>query len=401
MTRQQMNDTSRKKVCLLGATGSIGTSSLEVLALHPEDYEVYAVSGFQQTDKLLDICKKFNPAYVSVAEEQASQFAQQLTAAGCTGQVVSGAEGLVTLASLEKVDLVIAAIVGFAGLESSLAAAQASKRILLANKEALVVAGELFMRTVEEAGAELLPLDSEHNAIFQCLPADFAQRSFSSQGIEKLILTASGGPFLGWNKQRLAGVTPAQAVAHPNWDMGKKISVDSATLMNKGLELIEACWLFNTTPEFIDVLIHPQSIIHSMVSYKDGSFLAHLGEPDMRTPIAHALAWPQRIDSGVKPFNFLTAPDLSFTAPDEKTFPCLKLARQAFNTGDSYPAALNAANEVAVDAFLHKRINFNQIPQVIEKTLNLLPQQKLNTLPALVSYHQQASQTAFNLINKL
>lgn len=396
---QQKN--RRKKVCLLGATGSIGTSSLEVLALHPEDYEVYAVSGFSQTKKLLKICQKFNPTYVALPEEQAANFSQQLKQVGCSSQVIAGKEALVKLASLEEINIVISALVGFAGLESSLAAAKAGKRILLANKEALVVAGELFMQAVEESGAELLPVDSEHNAIFQCLPANFSQRSLASQGIEKLILTASGGPFLGWSKAELAGVTPKQAVAHPNWSMGQKISVDSATLMNKGLELIEACWLFNTTPASIEVLIHPQSVIHSMVSYKDGSFLAHLGEPDMRTPIAHALAWPKRIESGVKPFNFLTAKDLTFQAPDEQAFPCLNLARQAFNAGDNRPAILNAANEVAVAAFLQKRLAFNQIPRIIEQTLNLLPQQKVNAFSALVSYHEQACQTATNLINRL
>lgn len=389
------------RLTILGATGSVGQSTLEVVARNADKYEVFAVSGYQRLTELLSICKEFQPKLAAVPNDEAIGFQQQLQAAGCKTEVVAGQAGLETLASTPEVDVVVAAIVGAAGLVPTLAAVKAGKRILLANKEALVMSGALFMDAVEKYQATLLPIDSEHNAIFQCLPADFAKRSFAEQGIEKLVLTASGGPFRGWSKDALKGVTPAQAVAHPNWSMGRKISVDSATLMNKGLELIEACWLFNVQPQQIDVVVHPQSIIHSMVSYRDGSVLAQLGNPDMRTPIAHALAWPKRIDAGVSPLNLITAAALTFEQPNTLAFPCLALARQAFQAGGTAPAILNAANEVAVAAFLEQRIRFTDIPKVINRVLDLSRIQAANDLELLLSEDRRASQVAQKIIQKL
>lgn len=389
------------RLTILGATGSVGQSTLEVVARNADKYEVFAVSGYQRLTELLSICKEFKPKLAAVPNDEAIGFQQQLQAAGCKTEVVAGQAGLETLASTPEVDVVVAAIVGAAGLVPTLAAVKAGKRILLANKEALVMSGALFMDAVEKYQATLLPIDSEHNAIFQCLPADFAKRSFAEQGIEKLVLTASGGPFRGWSKDALKGVTPAQAVAHPNWSMGRKISVDSATLMNKGLELIEACWLFNVQPQQIDVVVHPQSIIHSMVSYRDGSVLAQLGNPDMRTPIAHALAWPKRIDAGVSPLNLITAAALTFEQPNTLAFPCLALARQAFEVGGTAPAILNAANEVAVAAFLEQRIHFTDIPKVINRVLDLSRIQAANDLELLLSEDRRASQVAQKIIQKL
>lgn len=389
------------RVALLGATGSVGQSSLDVIARNTDKYEVFAVSGYQRLTELLAICKKFQPQLAAVPEAAAANFQKQLTAAGCSTQVVAGEAGLQVLASTPEVDLVVAAIVGAAGLVPTLAAVKAGKRILLANKEALVMSGALFMDAVEAHNATLLPIDSEHNAIFQCLPADFAKRSFAEQGIDKLLLTASGGPFRGWSQQALEAVTPAQAVAHPNWSMGRKISVDSASLMNKGLELIEACWLFDVQPQAIQVVVHPQSIIHSMVSYRDGSVLAQLGNPDMRTPIAHALAWPERINAGVAPLNLITSAALTFEQPDEAAFPCLQLARQAFKAGGTAPAILNAANEVAVAAFLDEQIRFTQIPEVIDQVLDKSSIQAANELDVLLSEDLRANQLAQRIIQKL
>ena len=389
------------RLAILGATGSVGQSTLEVVARNADKYQVFAVSGYQRLTELLNICKKFQPKLAAVPANAAVSFQQQLQAAGCKTEVVAGEEGLETLASTPEVDVVVAAIVGAAGLVPTLAAVKAGKRILLANKEALVMSGALFMDAVEKYQATLLPIDSEHNAIFQCLPANFAKRSFAEQGIEKLLLTASGGPFRGWSKEALKDVTPAQAVAHPNWSMGRKISVDSATLMNKGLELIEACWLFNVQPQQIEVVVHPQSIIHSMVSYRDGSVLAQLGNPDMRTPIAHALAWPKRIDAGVSPLNLMTAAALTFEQPNNLAFPCLALARQAFQAGGTAPAILNAANEVAVAAFLEQRIRFTDIPKVINRVLDLSRIQAANDLELLLSEDRRANQVAQKIIQKL
>lgn len=390
-----------KRVAVLGATGSVGQSTLDVIARNAELYEVFAVSGYQRLAELLQICKTFQPSLAAVPEAAAANFQKQLLAAGCKTEVVAGEPGLQLLASTPEVDLVVAAIVGAAGLVPTLAAVKAGKQILLANKEALVMSGALFMDAVKTHQATVLPIDSEHNAIFQCLPTNFAKRSFAEQGIEKFLLTASGGPFRGWSKAALEMVTPAQAVAHPNWSMGQKISVDSATLMNKGLELIEACWLFNVEPQQIDVVVHPQSIIHSMVSYRDGSVLAQLGNPDMRTPIAHALAWPERISAGVDPLNLITSAALSFEKPDEQAFPCLQLARQAFEAGGTAPAILNAANEVAVAAFLKDKIRFTQIADVISQVLNLSPIQAANDLEFLLSEDQRANQLTHKIIQKL
>lgn len=388
------------RIAILGATGSVGQSTLDVVARNADQYQVFAVSGYQRLAELLKICQQFQPQLAAVPEASAVKFQQALSAAGCKTQVVAGEAGLELLASTPEVDVVVAAIVGAAGLVPTLAAVKAGKRILLANKEALVMSGALFMDAVEQHQATLLPIDSEHNAIFQCLPTDFAKRSFAAQGIEKLLLTASGGPFRGWQADALKSVTPEQAVAHPNWSMGRKISVDSATLMNKGLELIEACWLFNVQPQQIQVVVHPQSIIHSMVSYRDGSVLAQLGNPDMRTPIAHALAWPKRIAAGVDALDLITSAALTFEQPDEIAFPCLQLARQAFQAGGTAPAILNAANEVAVAAFLEQRLGFTQIPEIISQVLELSPIQAANDLATLLSEDQAAHQLAHALIKK-
>lgn len=388
------------QVSLLGATGSIGQSTLDVLARNPDRYQLFAVSGYHRLKDLLEICRIHRPRFAVVPATKATDFAKQLADLGLSTQVLEGEQGLVAIASDLEVDILVAAIVGAAGLLPTLAGIQASKRILLANKEALVMSGALFMQAIKDSQALLLPLDSEHNAIFQCLPEGFAKNSLAEQGIEKLLLTASGGPFRGWSQAALASVTPEQAVAHPNWSMGQKISVDSATLMNKGLELIEACWLFDLPPEKVEVLVHPQSIIHSLVSYKDGSVLAQMGNPDMRTPIAHALAWPERIDAGVAPLDLITTGALNFEQPDEAAFPCLGLARQAFRAGGTAPALLNAANEVAVEAFLEKRLGFTQIPEVITEVLNLLAPQPANDLEILLSEDRRARDLAQRLVGQ-
>ncbi|WP_404414497.1 1-deoxy-D-xylulose-5-phosphate reductoisomerase [Marinospirillum sp.] len=382
------------QVSLLGATGSIGQSTLDVLARNRDRYQLFAVSGYRRLNELLNICREHQPQFAVVPAPEAAAFRKQLTEAGLKTEVLEGEEGLVDISAHSDVQVVVAAIVGAAGLLPTLAAVRAGKRILLANKEALVMSGALFMQAVKENQATLLPVDSEHNAIFQCLPDHFGSQPLAEQGIEKLLLTASGGPFRGWSAEALVGVTPAQAVAHPNWSMGQKISVDSATLMNKGLELIEACWLFGLEPEEIEVVVHPQSIIHSLVSYKDGSVLAQMGNPDMRTPIAHALAWPERINAGVAPLDLMTAGSLSFEQPDEQAFPCLKLARQAFKAGGTAPALLNAANEVAVEAFLQKRLGFTQIPELIAEVLHLSQPQPVNDLDILLSEDRRARELA-------
>ncbi|MDR9468832.1 1-deoxy-D-xylulose-5-phosphate reductoisomerase [Marinospirillum sp.] len=382
------------QVSLLGATGSIGQSTLDVLARNRDRYQLFAVSGYRRLNELLTICREHQPQFAAVPAPEAAAFRKQLREAGLKTQVLEGEQGLVAIATHPDTQVVVAAIVGAAGLLPTLAAVQSGKRILLANKEALVMSGALFMQAVQEHQATLLPVDSEHNAIFQCLPDHFGSQPLAEQGIEKLLLTASGGPFRGWSAEALVGVTPAQAVAHPNWSMGQKISVDSATLMNKGLELIEACWLFGLQPEKIEVVVHPQSIIHSLVSYKDGSVLAQMGNPDMRTPIAHALAWPERITAGVKPQDLITAGALSFEQPDEEAFPCLKLARQAFKAGGTAPALLNAANEVAVEAFLQKRLGFTQIPELIAEVLHLSQPQPVNDLDILLSEDRRARELA-------
>ncbi len=358
-----------KGITILGASGSIGVSTLDVLARHPERFHVYALTAHSNVEKLFEQCQQFQPRYaVMVDPVAAAVLEKRLQAAGSEVVVLAGAEALDAVASSPDTDYVMAAIVGAAGLLPALAAARAGKRVMLANKEALVMSGQLFIDAVREHGAELLPIDSEHNAVFQCLPA-LAERSRSGSGVEKILLTASGGPFRTWAARDLHDITPEQAVAHPNWSMGQKISVDSATLMNKGLEVIEACWLFNLPAERVEVVVHPQSTIHSMVSYNDGSVLAQLGNPDMRTPIAYALGWPERLVSGVAPLDLFATARLDFERPDMARFPCLQLAYDAHTRGGYATIALNAANEVAVKAFLGREIGFTAIPLLVKDVM--------------------------------
>lgn len=360
-------------ITVLGATGSVGLSTLDVIARHPTRYQVFALTGFTRLAELLALCVRHTPQFAVVPTTAAArQLQDDLRAAGLDTRVLVGEGGLCEVSAHPQVDTVLAAIVGAAGLRPTLAAVEAGKKVLLANKEALVMSGALFMQAVRRSGTVLLPLDSEHNAIFQCLPRDY-ESGLERVGVRRILLTASGGPFRQTPLAELEHVSPDQACAHPNWSMGRKISVDSASMMNKGLELIEACWLFDTTPARVEVVIHPQSVIHSMVDYVDGSVLAQLGNPDMRTPIAHALAWPERIDSGVSPLDLFSIARLDFEAPDEVRFPCLRLARQAAEAGASAPAVLNAANEVAVAAFLDGRIRYPEIASMIDEVLNLEP----------------------------
>ncbi len=360
---------SLQRLCVLGATGSIGASTLDVVAQHPGRYEIFALSGHRRLKELAELCQRFRPRCVAVPDEASAERLQTLLqAADASPDILIGESGLETIAAHPQVDTVMAAIVGAAGLKPTLAAVKAGKRVLLANKEALVMSGALFIEAVRASGATLLPIDSEHNAIFQCL-ADPATPGLAAKGVRRILLTASGGPFRQTPAELLRDVTPDQACAHPKWSMGRKISVDSATLMNKGLELIEACWLFDATPAQVEVVIHPQSVIHSLVDYVDGSVLAQLGNPDMRTPIAHALAWPERIASGVAALDLFEIGRLEFERPDEARFPCLRLAREAAQAGGCLPATLNAANEVAVEAFLAGRLGFTEIPQLIESVL--------------------------------
>ncbi|TBW56677.1 1-deoxy-D-xylulose-5-phosphate reductoisomerase [Marinobacter halodurans] len=361
-----------RHVTVLGATGSIGLSTLDVIARHPDRFRVFALTACRQVDSMLELCRRHRPRYAVMADPEAAARLHQQVPAAWQVEVLSGPEGLVAVAEADDCDTVMAAIVGAAGLESTLAAVRAGKRVLLANKEALVMSGALFMDAVAESGAELLPIDSEHNAIFQCLPSHQV-RNFPGAGVRRVLLTASGGPFRETPADALVDVSPEQACAHPNWSMGQKISVDSASLMNKGLELIEACWLFNTRPSQIEVHVHPESIIHSMVEYVDGSVLAQLGSPDMRTPIANGLGWPERIDAGVAPLDLFALGRFHFERPDLQRFPCLRLAAEAFESGGTAPAVLNAANEEAVAAFLRREIRFTDIPVVIESVLSSLP----------------------------
>ncbi|ROT99286.1 1-deoxy-D-xylulose-5-phosphate reductoisomerase [Marinobacter sp. R17] len=361
-----------RHVTVLGATGSIGLSTLDVIARHPDRFRVFALTACRQVDSMLELCRRHRPRYAVMADPEAAVRLQQQVPAAWQVEVLSGPEGLVAVADADDSDTVMAAIVGAAGLEPTLAAVRAGKRVLLANKEALVMSGALFMDAVAESGAELLPIDSEHNAIFQCLPPHQV-RDFQGAGVRRVLLTASGGPFRETPADALVDVSPEQACAHPNWSMGQKISVDSASLMNKGLELIEACWLFNTRPSQIEVHVHPESIIHSMVEYVDGSVLAQLGSPDMRTPIANGLGWPERIDAGVAPLDLFALGRFHFERPDLQRFPCLRLAAEAFECGGTAPAVLNAANEEAVAAFLRREIRFTDIPAVIESVLSSLP----------------------------
>lgn len=384
-------DVSRpQRITVLGATGSIGLSTLDVIARHPDRYQVFALSGYSRIDELLALCVRHRPAFAVVpSAEAAVRLRETLAAAGCATEVLEGEAGLCQVAAAAEVDAVMAAIVGAAGLRPTLAAVEAGKKVLLANKEALVMSGALFIEAVRRSGAVLLPIDSEHNAIFQCMPGDYA-RGLSAVGVRRILLTASGGPFRETPVEALLDVTPEQACAHPNWSMGRKISVDSASMMNKGLELIEACWLFDAAPAKVEVVVHPQSVIHSLVDYVDGSVLAQLGNPDMRTPIANALAWPERIDSGVAPLDLFAIARLDFQAPDEQRFPCLRLARQAAEAGNSAPAVLNAANEVAVEAFLERRIRFPEIAGMIEQVLDQEPVVPVPSLDAVFAADQRA-----------
>jgi len=389
-----------QRIVVLGATGSIGLSTLDVIARHPRRYQAFALSGFSRLAELEQLCLKHRPQFVVTADEGSARILQgSLRAAGLSTRVLVGEGGLCEVAAHPEVDAVMAAIVGAAGLKPTLAAVCAGKKVLLANKEALVMSGDLFMQAVREHGATLLPIDSEHNAIFQCLPGDYA-RGLGAVGVRRILLTASGGPFRETPLSELEHVSPEQACAHPNWSMGRKISVDSASMMNKGLELIEACWLFDARPEQVEVVIHPQSVIHSLVDYVDGSVLAQLGNPDMRTPIANALAWPERIDSGVEPLDLFAVARLDFQYPDEQRFPCLRLARQAAEAGGSAPAMLNAANEVAVAAFLERRIRFPEIARIIEDTLDRQASAAVENLDAVLAADARARTLAVDWLNR-
>ncbi|HEY3699971.1 MAG TPA: 1-deoxy-D-xylulose-5-phosphate reductoisomerase [Spongiibacteraceae bacterium] len=392
-----------KAVTVLGATGSIGASTLDVIARHPDRYRVFALTANTSIDKLAELARKFQPRYAVVKDEQHAELLQQRLRQSADTEILCGDEGLCYVAAHGDAAIVVAAIVGAAGLASTLAAVQSGKQVLLVNKEALVMAGRLFMSAVAEAGATLLPVDSEHNAIFQCMPGNYlcgpdSLRSLARMGVRKILLTGSGGPFRHTPLSDLVRVTPAQAVAHPNWSMGPKISVDSATMMNKGLELIEACWLFDARPEQVQIVVHPQSVIHSMVEYIDGSVLAQLGNPDMRTPIAHALAWPERIESGVATLDLIAHARLDFQAPDYQRFPCLRLATEAMHAGGTAPALLNAANEAAVAAFLAKKIPFTAIPTIIEHVLREIPTVEPHALADVQNADRDARKLAAAII---
>lgn len=390
----------QKKLTVLGATGSIGVSTLDVVARHPERFVVVALTGNNRVDVLFEQCLAHRPRYAVVGrEEQAETLQRRLRASGLDTEVLAGPAALEFVAALPEVDTVMAAIVGAAGLKPTLAAVRAGKRVLLANKEALVMAGHLFMAEVKAHRATLLPIDSEHNAVFQSLPSDYAGEP-ARAGVSRILLTASGGPFRTTPREALRDVTPEAACAHPNWSMGKKISVDSATLMNKGLEVIEAHWLFGVAPEQIEVVIHPQSVIHSLVQYVDGSVLAELGNPDMRTPIAHALAWPERISAGVAPLDLPALARFDFERPDLERFPCLALAYRALAAGGNAATVLNAANEIAVAAFLDGHLPFLAIAEVIEATLDAIPVTGMPDFAAILAVDAHAREVATHLLSQ-
>jgi 1-deoxy-D-xylulose-5-phosphate reductoisomerase len=389
-----------QNVTVLGSTGSIGVSTLDVIRRHPDRYRAFALCAHAQGDKLFEQCVEFRPRYAVLRDAHlAEKLAERCRAAGLDTEIRHGIEALIELSSLPEVDAVMAAIVGAAGLEPTLAAARAGKKVMLANKEVLVMAGELFMRAVREHGATLLPVDSEHNAIFQSLPVDFS-RGIEACGVQKILLTASGGPFRNAPLADLANVTPEQACAHPNWVMGRKISVDSATMMNKGLEVIEAHWLFAAPPDMIQVVVHPQSVIHSAVQYADGSVLAQMGNPDMRTPIAYAMAWPERIAAGVEPLDLFRIARLDFFAPDFERFRCLQLAYDVLREGGTAPAILNAANEIAVAAFLAGQLPFLGIAQLNEAVLLALPAGPEGSLADVLAADAEARHLASQLIRE-
>ena len=387
--------TRLKQLAILGSTGSIGVNTLDVVRAHSDRFKVVALTAAKQVDLLAQQCAEFKPAIAVVADaDGAARLSKLLLEKKINTQVIYGPEALVAAVTESHCDTVMAAIVGAAGLLPALAAAKAGKRVLLANKEALVMSGDLFMQAMKTGGGELLPIDSEHNAIFQCLPNQFSRDPSPGLGVEELWLTASGGPFRNTPLDQLAGITPEQACAHPNWVMGRKISVDSATMMNKGLEVIEAFWLFGLPLEKIKVLIHPQSVVHSMVRYRDGSVLAQLGQPDMRTPIAYGLAWPERIDAGVEPLSLPQLAALSFAEPELERFPCLSLAFTAAKAGGTAPTVLNAANEIAVAAFLDKGLPYLQIPVVVEKVLDAIPAVNADSLELILDVDARARQAA-------
>lgn len=394
-----------QSVCILGVTGSIGQSTLKILNQHPDKYSVFAISAHSRISELVDICKQFQPKVVVVPKQKVDELAALFVKSELQNiEILADQEGLVSIASHPDVDVVMAAIVGAAGLLPTLAAVKAGKRVLLANKEALVMSGEIMMQAARDHQALLLPVDSEHNAIFQSLPHNYLEAERNGQpqqGVSRILLTASGGPFLNHSLEQLEKVTPAQACKHPNWSMGQKISVDSATLMNKGLELIEACHLFSISEHFVTVVVHPQSIIHSMVQYVDGSTLAQMGNPDMCTPIAHALAWPERLQTSVPALDLFEYSQLDFQAPDIQKFPALDLARQAMRAGGLAPTILNAANEVAVAAFLNQQIGFTNIPQVVEHTLQKLENSVADNIESILNKDEVARHVAQQYISSI
>ncbi|MGR9012497.1 MAG: 1-deoxy-D-xylulose-5-phosphate reductoisomerase [Gammaproteobacteria bacterium] len=391
-----------KGICILGATGSIGVSTLDVVARHSSLYKVIALTANTNIDVLYEQCLEHYPEVVVVVDEhKALAFEEKLKNTRIADiKVLSGAKALEHVATLDNVDSVMAAIVGAAGLLPSLAAAKAGKTVLLANKEALVMSGAIFMQALAQSGAQLLPIDSEHNAIFQCMPAGY-KTGMQAKQARRILLTASGGPFREMPVEQLSNVTPAQAVAHPNWDMGRKISVDSATMMNKGLEMIEACILFDMTPDQIQVVIHPQSVIHSMVDYVDGTVLAQMGNPDMRIPIAYSMAWPERFDSGVEPLNIFDVGRMDFQEPNLERFPCLRLAYEAIATGGTMPTILNAANEIAVEAFLNEQVRFTDIPVIIERCMKKIEAKPADTLEIILDTDQQARLVSAQIVEEL
>lgn len=391
-----------RQVAILGSTGSIGINTLDVIRAHPDRFKVVALTAGKQIERLAEQCAEFKPAVAVVSQAvDAARLEKLLLDKNIRTQVLHGPQALVTAVTDTGCDTVMAAIVGAAGLVPTLAAANAGKRVLLANKEALVMSGNLFMQAMKSGSGELLPIDSEHNAIFQCLPNDFTKSPHVNLGVEELWLTASGGPFRNTALQEFQNITPEQACAHPNWVMGRKISVDSATMMNKGLEVIEAYWLFGLPLEKIKVLIHPQSVVHSMVRYRDGSVLAQLGQPDMRTPIAYGLAWPERIDAGVAPLNLTQLANLNFSEPELGRFPCLSLAFAAAKAGGTAPAILNAANEIAVEAFLEKGMPYLHIPMIVEKTLSSIPVVAADSLETVLSMDATARKVAHDFIQTI
>lgn len=383
-----------KALTILGSTGTIGDSTLKVLSLHPDKFSLFALTAYSNCEKMFQQCVVWEPEYAVMVEEKAADaLERKVKKAGLKVQVIWGLAGLEYVASHPNTDYVMAGIVGAAGLLPNLAAAQAGKRVMLANKESLVMSGQLFMNAVEENGAQLLPIDSEHNAIFQCLPSiENKGEGSTTKGVKKIILTASGGPFREKTLKQLERVTPNEACAHPNWMMGQKISVDSASMMNKGLEVIEACWLFNVKCSDVQVVIHPESIIHSMVEYVDGSIISQMGNPDMRTPIAYSLLWPERGESGVSSLDLFSVKQLNFEEPDPLRFPCLKLAQDAIRTGGTAPAVLNAANEVAVAAFLNAQIKFTDIPHIVESALSSHSVKEADTIDLILSVDQETRQ---------